>query len=505
MKVPIDWPARQRALGATESAESVLVVLTTPEPGGKGFSAFGNRGADSSAHQTMAISVDKVPVGIWRLQAEFHALPEGNGATVATASAIVQVRADGALLSASGAPLGSIAVQSQIAGVVVNDQQTVTVGSQVAPEVTAFTPNGIAALSPNAVRYAIVGGGEHATLTSGLVRGVSPGDVTVTAEVDGITSGGQVISVVTPGTKITTVDIAAQGLAGMPGSNTIYAAVGGQGAQNPNSVVAIDTSTGAVTGSVSIGSAPQYPTLSADGKTLYVVVDNGASVAKIDSTTMTKTAEFSIGTDPFGQPLTAAGLAVSPVDSNVVAVSTNWIGIGIQIYRSGVRLGHVDSRSDQGATAVAFNDTGSAVFSVTGFSPSELIRDDVDSSGVTAVTTAGGNGGYPVSFEGGRLYVGNTAYNPATLQSIGQFVNAEGTFGGLAVDATLGRAWQVSRTRLIAFDIATFGRVASYPLPSDNINSTNIVRFGAKGIAFIEQGGGIGGGRIDLLNIAPGL
>lgn len=106
-----------------------------------------------------------------------------------------------------------------------------------------------------------------------------------------------------------------------PQHKLIYASVPSSAAQNANSVVAIDPTTGLVTKSVYAGSEPDLLAISDDGQFLYVALDGSSNVQRFVLPAMTPDILVSLGGSTFYGVNTAIALDVAPAAPHTWMVS----------------------------------------------------------------------------------------------------------------------------------------------------------------------------------------
>jgi hypothetical protein len=124
------------------------------------------------------------------------------------------------------------------------------------------------------------GGGLQATLSSAVSSAI--GEVAVTV-VNPSPGGGT--SVAVPLTLYEVINIDAAFITSVPGSQFIYASVPSSSATNPNTVVPINSATGALGTPIPVGNNPGLLAASGDGSYLFVVANQDATVQRIDLAT----------------------------------------------------------------------------------------------------------------------------------------------------------------------------------------------------------------------------
>ncbi len=104
--------------------------------------------------------------------------------------------------------------------------------------------------------------------------------------------------------------------------NRYYASIPGSVVGNGNSIAAIDPTTGAVSYSAAVGSEPFALGLAADGSALYVGLNGSGEVIRLRLPDLLELSRTRLPVPAFFGQLLAETIAVSPVDPDVVAVST---------------------------------------------------------------------------------------------------------------------------------------------------------------------------------------
>lgn len=262
-----------------------------------------------------------------------------------------------------------------------------------------------------------------------------------------------------------------------------------------NSIVNVDPTTGSVSQPVFVGSEPNKLALSTDGTVLYAGLDGAAAVRRFDVTTNTAGNQFAVGIDPFSGAQTAADLAVSPGNSNVVAVSKTCSflspsGTGIVIFDNGIARPALTGGFGESAAFLAYSNSDATLYS----SPASfgnLRTLTVDASGVTSSSLSSFTLGGDLQFVNGSVYGANgRVVNPATNTLMGTFQGVGS--GPFVVDATVGRAYymignstNLDKTVTIrSFDINTFVAVGDATVSDVDGAASSMVRWGANGLAF---------------------
>lgn len=105
--------------------------------------------------------------------------------------------------------------------------------------------------------------------------------------------------------------------------NRYYASIPGSAGSNGNSIATIDATTGAVSHSAAVGSEPFPMAVAPDGSALYVGLKGSGEVVKLTLPAMSEQYRVRLpGALNSGTQLLPKSIAVSPVESDVIAVST---------------------------------------------------------------------------------------------------------------------------------------------------------------------------------------
>lgn len=186
----IKWAPRSRVLEAPASALSAVITLRNAKPGGGDFAFTINRDAAPAGYTKDYTSGQQALVGTWPLEGRFYSMPNGQGSVVGSVDATVNI-------DEKGDGIGDFVTEGKIAAVEIAAGQTVGVGQTVDLIITARDSQGAAiVLAPGAEKLQIVSGSGLQITSTHQVKGVAPGESTLTATVDGITSPPQTVEVV---------------------------------------------------------------------------------------------------------------------------------------------------------------------------------------------------------------------------------------------------------------------------------------------------------------------
>lgn len=130
-----------------------------------------------------------------------------------------------------------------------------------------------------------------------------------------------VFTIVPPGSNPMVMNLAATGLAWDQKSGLLYAAVGSGDPQYPNSIVAINPTTGAVEKSQWVGANPSLVRTSSDGAYLYVGYEDSSSVTRLQLPGLGAPFTWPMGADSATGSILASDVQPAPGASQTVAVA----------------------------------------------------------------------------------------------------------------------------------------------------------------------------------------
>lgn len=277
-----------------------------------------------------------------------------------------------------------------------------------------------------------------------------------------------------------------------PGTNRLYASVVGSSTPYGNTVVAIDPSTGSITGSVFVGSEPGRMARSDNGQYLYVGLNGASAVRRVTLATLGAGLQWSL----LGGEV-AGDIAVLPGMPVAVAVSRHRPGYsppleGVTIYDDGVAR-PTSSPGHTGGARIEFLDSPSLMYGYnnahTGF---EFFHIGIDASGARHLSARGGLiGGFYTDIVGaaGRIYGTDGSIVDADRQTkVGKLSGS----GPMAIKPELGRAFVIGSSTIGVYDLNTFQLLGSVPIPSPGFDhpalvSPRLVPWGSDGMAFLDQ------------------
>jgi uncharacterized repeat protein (TIGR01451 family) len=254
-----------------------------------------------------------------------------------------------------------------------------------------------------------------------------------------------------------------------PITRKLYVTVGsmGRGTQI-NSVTVIDPMSGAVGGSVFVGSEPSAIVMSDQSKFLYVATNDGHTVRRLDTRSLTPGPIFPVGD---GLSVTTLAPVVGQPDSVLVmryrpGVSPN--DEGIAVYENGAPKPNTVHAGHQLVTGLVPNRLYGYENQISSwdFNLLDVNADGVRSSGHSG-STMSANIGFAGSANG--LLVTDNGYviDPEARHSLGRLPGSN--FGmRLCPDGATGKVYMISGVRgnyvLTAFDLRTYQQLGQIPL-----------------------------------------
>jgi hypothetical protein len=344
------------------------------------------------------------------------------------------------------------------------------------------------------------------TLTTADVA--SPGTGTATVHTPGGgTSAARQMTIRSVGDAVVndlrTVAFSAGDIVYDPHSNRIYASLTSDAGARANTVVAIDPATGEITGSVGVGSNPGRMALSDDGTALWVALNGSGDVRRVAIPALTAGTAFSLG-NSFGGSLRVEDMRVMPGRAGTVAVALRNTCCsprheGVAIFDDGVRRAQT-TPGHTGSNTITFGESASVLYGYNTETSENGFRTMRVSSGGVQVTriTEGVYLGYGLQYAGGRVYSSApTVIDAARHVSVGSFSLGGAGSVGMALDATLGRAFYLNSWEgsIEVFDINTFQSLGTLNVGSLATNHPvaaidRLIRWGTDGLA-VSDGQGI--------------
>jgi len=487
-RVAVDWSARSRGFSGPASAQSVEITIR----GGKNLTFKQDRATTLGAYTAEYVSPSPVAVGIHQIDLKFFGEQGCAGAVVGTASVAAKVSADGSLVRSDGTPLGSIQTDATIAIVEVVAGQTVFAGSSKQLSFTTKDSVGqVVAVSAGSAFFTISAGGTHLDLSaSGVAQGLAPGEASVVVTVDGKVSPAVAVAVTAPEPTVRSFAANTNRLACDASRNLLYATVPPIDATHPNSFVAFNPTTGAVTNSISLASEPYELAVSDDFQYAYAALNATGEIVQINLGTFTIERTFPISPvrkDWIGQ------MKVRPGHPSQLAVSHNISGgseSAVTLFDSGVAL----PNGSNPAQALAFGDASTLYVGNFG----KMKRYSVDSTGLTQTLSNDNAPGYSYAYlahAGGRLFVNSYGVlSGTTMNILGTFPNR--LKNSLVVpdqsrDYAFGLTWDIQPGRTFqVFRPSNFSKVLEVAIPDVGASTSALVQIGPTSFAFNSAGRG---------------
>jgi hypothetical protein len=216
-----------------------------------------------------------------------------------------------------------------------------------------------------------------------------------------------------------------------------YASVPGLVPVNGNRIAVIDATTGSVTFSATaVGSEPTRLSISADGSALFVGLNGAGQVIKLALPELSEQWRIALPVDAFLGQMYAENIAVSPIDSDVLAISLRYFGVsprhaGVVLYR-GTALQTKRTQGHTGSNLIAFDGGGQYVYGVDTESYYYSVRRIavlVDGLQEDLAVPASGYMPRALDLVNGRLAVGVKVYQTPELALFG----TSPSLGGLCV------------------------------------------------------------------------
>ena len=293
-------------------------------------------------------------------------------------------------------------------------------------------------------------------------------------------------------TSATSVQRGGNDLAWDAPTNRLYLSIRSTAALDANSVVAVDPSTGTITGRVFVGSNPSRIERTRDGQYLYVGLNGASAVRRVTISSLTAGLQWSLLAGEVAGEIKA--IPGSPLS---VAVTRQRLGYsppleGVTVYDDGIPRPQ-SSPGHTGANRLEVLDSPSIMYGYnnahTGF---EFFTLGVDASGIRHLNATGGLiGGFYTQIVGAAARIYGTD---------GSIVDAErrvkvGSFpaGSSAIlpDPATGRAFMLVGSGIAVYDLNNFQLLGTVPVANINLDhpaliSPRLVRWGSDGIAFLD-------------------
>ncbi len=499
-KAVIAWPSQTREINAPAYAASAVITLT-PDSSRTPVTWTADRPAGTGA-QTLTYPGPQVPKNTTgTLSVMFKSLAAGGGTTVATASVDVKVGEDGTILNPTGGALGTVGYLTSLTGIIV-DVPDVNLYNSENALVIGRSSTGIVALPQDLVTLSITNGGNHVTLSNGIVTGTSVGAATIQATYELFTAT-DTFNVIVPDIPSVRYQFGAKQIAADMVHNKVWGTFASNSAY-PNSIVDIDTQTGSVGTPIAVGGEPDAIAISADGSVAYVGLNSDQAIRVVD-----------LGTRTVGVKLNYTQLIANSYPSVISINPTNnsEIAIGVKSAQNGAPSGPYILRTD--GTSLAPTTINNIFQDISWLNGTEVIRAQNNGAiakyGITA-TSVDLLQNYPT----GVSITGNIhTKNSAVLTDNGRVFSSSdfsvlANLGvsdfilGVAVDSTNNLAWApVGYTsdplRIKTFELSNYSGTSAYQLQMHGEPYLQIIRFGTTGIAIRSTNS------VYVIPTAPGL
>lgn len=327
------------------------------------------------------------------------------------------------------------------------------------------------------------------------------------------------------GMQLTALNLAGSDLVWDSATGLLYESVTAQDLVHGNTIATIDPVAGVLKSVQSEPSGPYVLALSQDNQYLYAGFSGSASVERYDLPAMTPDLQIPLGAGnggignvggDFGPGSVescdfALSVQVAPGSPQTIAVTQGNVDISpaacgaVAILDGATPRNETLSSSTVSSGNLTWGADSTALYAQSGYSTSSqaLLSLSVSANGVTLNQIFSSNNylGYRPHFDVGTGYIysdGGAVTNPANGTQVGNFMAS----GLMVPDSTLGRAYFLGQTpnqnnygqsftsyTLQIFDLTHFTLLDSIIIPNVIGLPSQMVRWGASGIAFTTEGG----------------
>lgn len=301
--------------------------------------------------------------------------------------------------------------------------------------------------------------------------------------------------------------VSATVLASDPVRPVVYAGEDGFDSAHPNSIIALDGTTGNVLWSIPTGRVPTMLAVSGDGQFLYYAVSLASSMHRITLATATIDLTIPMYNTPQCAPQVSFG-AVSPANPHTLVVE-QYCFPGLPSGWSGV-LVYDDSIArptfafDPNSTMLGPFTFDASATALTAFYAGEVYDISVDTSGATSSAPQAPNGApqnSDIAYLNGIVY-SNTGplYNTVTHGQVARSVWFPSTVYSIAPGRDGRTLYAITdRMTLDALDVSKDTLAGSVAVPGPDAPRQQLVRWGADGVAFIGGSSNNHGGSVYLV------
>ncbi len=221
---------------------------------------------------------------------------------------------------------------------------------------------------------------------------------------DSGTVGGIALINTTPDGSVRKISLTHNALAFDAHRNVYYASIPNGVSGTGNRIATIDAATGAVAYSAVVGTAPFALALAPDGSALYVGLDGSGDVVKLSLPVMGEQYRVRLPVESnFNTQLVARHIAVSPAESDVLAVSTYNPGASgyypgvVQIRAGAVQPQQIGTTPMVSIGPIAYDGNGASVYGYgTNFGSATLFALAVRSDGLVLSSTSSNTTGHGI-------------------------------------------------------------------------------------------------------------
>jgi hypothetical protein len=275
------------------------------------------------------------------------------------------------------------------------------------------------------------------------------------------------------------------------GRGVIYASVPSSATQHANEIVRIDPTSGAITGSLSVGSNPGPLEITDNGQYLYVGLRGAPKIVRVALATFTKDIDMDVPGHGFFGSVYAEDIVAIPGAPQTIAASTYYTGVsprnaGTRLFVNGT-LQPLMGPDHTGSNRVTRGPSGARIYGynneTTEFGFRSLV---VTANGLVQDTVISGlidGFGVDIEYGGGFIYATTgEVVNVYTLKRVGTIP----TGGIVEPDVDNARVHLLNGQTLWTFHYTTLNSFGSFT-DASLAGHTKLIRWGSNGLA---AGGG---------------